>query len=193
MPILPSEPEVYPPDLWASEGPRFELESEDGRRWHCLHVKPRQEKSAARHLLERRVPFYLPMAIKEGRTPGGRKIRSQVPLFTGYLFLLGDDLARLEAYRTDCLVNCLEVGDQEGLERDLRQIHRVLGSGLPVVPEPSHPVGSKIRILGGPLMGLVGTVIRRDGKDHFTAVVRFLGRGVSVALQDWQIEGFEGN
>ena len=35
---------------------------------------------------------------------------------------------------------------------------------------------------------MVGTVIRRAKRDQFVAVVRFLGRGATVDLQDWQVE-----
>jgi transcriptional antiterminator RfaH len=72
--------------------------------------------------------------------------------------------------------------------RDLRQIHQMLSSGLAVVPEPTHPVGSRIRILNGPLAGLSGTVVRRGKRDQFVAIVQFLGRGAAVDLQDWQVE-----
>ena len=82
----------------------------------------------------------------------------------------------------------LEVSDQESLERDLRQIHRMLSSGLPVQPEPAVPVGSRVRITTGPLTGIEGTVIRRGKRDQFLAVVRFLGRGATVDLEDWQVE-----
>jgi hypothetical protein len=64
----------------------------------------------------------------------------------------------------------------------------MLSSGLPIAPEPTHVVGATIRTLVGPLRGLIGTVIRRDGRDRFVASVRFLGRGVTVDLQDWQVE-----
>jgi hypothetical protein len=33
-----------------------------------------------------------------------------------------------------------------------------------------------------------GTVIRRGKRDEFVAVVRFLGRGATVDLEDWQVE-----
>jgi transcription antitermination factor NusG len=189
MPILPAEPDLYPPDLWTSGALRPQIEpGGDGLRWWCLHTKPRQEKTTARHLRSRGVAFYLPMAAQESRTPQGRKIRSVVPLFTSYLFLLGDARDRLEAFQANSLVQSLEVGDQEELDRDLRQLHRMLGSGLPVVPETVHPVGSEVRIVGGPLAGLLGRVVRRGGRDRFTALVRFLGRGASIDLQDWQVE-----
>jgi transcriptional antiterminator RfaH len=183
MPILPAEPDLHPRDLWE----RKDMGSLD-ERWWCLHAKPRQEKAVARALKSRNVAYYLPQVIKVERTPQGRKIRSNVPLFTGYLFLLGDDFARLEALRTDRLVQVLEVYDQETLVHDLRQIHQMLASGLTVLPEPVMPVGARVRVKTGPLMGIVGTVIRRGKRDHFVAVVQFLGRGATVELEDWQVE-----
>jgi transcription antitermination factor NusG len=183
MPILPAEPDIHPQNLWEAA----ELGDLTGR-WWCLHAKPRQEKAVARTLRIRNIAYYLPQAVKIDRTPQGRKIRSVIPLFTGYLFLLGDEYARVEALRTDRLANVLEVHDQGMLVRELRQIHQVLSSGLVVLPEPTMPVGSRVRIKSGPLMGVVGTVIRRHQRDHFVAVVQFLGRGATVELQDWQVE-----
>jgi transcriptional antiterminator RfaH len=121
--------------------------------------------------------------------PSGRKIASLIPLFPGYLFLLGEDRHRVEAMKGNHLVSVLDVADQAGLERDLSQIHRMLSSGLPVASDPTHPVGARIRITCGPLEGLVGTVVRRQGQGHrFVAVVAFLNRGASVELKDWEAE-----
>ncbi|MBV8317071.1 MAG: UpxY family transcription antiterminator [Planctomycetaceae bacterium] len=86
MPILPAEPDLYPPTLWQDDV----LQSGQGGRWWCLHTKPRQEKAVARDLRARAVSFYLPQVVHEDRTPQGRKIRSVIPLFTSYLFLRGD-------------------------------------------------------------------------------------------------------
>jgi transcription antitermination factor NusG len=184
MPILPAEPDLFPPDLWDRE----DAPSDPDRRWWCLHTKPRQEKAAARHLRSRRISHYLPQVVREDRTPGGRKIRPILPLFPGYLFLRGEEGDRLEAFRGNHLANVLEVVDQDGFDRDLRQIYQMLSSGLPVVPEPSYPVGTRVRISSGPLTGLVGSVVRRGKRDQFVAVVEFLGSGAMVELQDWQVE-----
>jgi transcription antitermination factor NusG len=184
MPILPAEPEMFPENLWdEADGPL-----KDGRRWLCLHTRPRQEKATARDLRAAQVPFYLPQMIHEDRTPAGRKISSVLPLFGGYLFLFGDDVQRIQALRGNRLVNIIEVADQEMLVRDLRQIHQMLRSGLAIKPELSAPVGARVRIKSGPLIGLVGTVIRRGKHDHFVAVVNMLGLGATVALEDWQVE-----
>jgi transcriptional antiterminator RfaH len=186
MPILPAEPDLHPRDLWERQD-----EGSPDERWWCLHTKPRQEKAVARTLRSRNVAYYLPQVIKVDRTPQGRRIRSNVPLFTGYVFLLGNELARAEALRTNRLAQVLDVYDQDTLVCDLRQIHQMLTSGLPVVPEPVMPVGARVRITSGPLLGIVGTVVRRGKRDQFVAIVQFLGRGATVELQDWQVERVE--
>ncbi len=184
MPILPSEPEMYPPDLWEGHADP----DDEPRRWYCLHTKPRQEKATARDLLARKLAFYLPQVVREDRTPAGRRTRSIIPLFAGYVFLLGTDRHRVEALRGNRLVSVLEVADQEGLIRDLWQVRRMLASGVAIDPEPAAPVGGRVRITSGPLAGLIGTVVRRGKHDHFVAVVKMLGVGVSVMLEDWQVE-----
>jgi transcription antitermination factor NusG len=192
MPILPAEPDLYPPDLWQG------VDGEDGqfsddRRWWCLHTKPRQEKATARDLRSLKVAYYLPQVVREERTPQGRKTRSVVPLFTSYMFLLGDQSERLASLKSNRLVRVIDVTDQKTLGHDLRQIHQMLASGLAVVPEPQVPVGARIRILSGPLTGIEGRVVRRGKRDQFVAVVQFLGSGATVDLEDWQVEQIDGD
>ncbi len=186
MPILPAEPDFFPPDLWAD--PTTVPRAKPAAVWWCLHTRPRHEKAPARELRKLGVTFFLPQVLKEDRTPQGRRFRSVIPLFPSYLFLLGDHDDRLSALRGNRLVSVLEVSDQGSLERDLRQIHRMLNSGLAVQPEPAVRVGARVSITTGPLTGIEGTVIRRGKHDQFFAVVRFLGRGATVDLEDWQVE-----
>ena len=185
MPILPAEPDCNPPNLW--DDPSIHASNGDTV-WWCLHTKPRQEKATARQLRDEGLVYYLPQVLKETRTPKGRKIQSIIPLFMGYLFLKGNLNDRLIALRAHRLVRVLEVVDQKALARDLQQIHLMLSSGLPVTPEDAVPVGATVRITTGPLTGMVGKVIRRAKRDQFVAMVRFLGRGAMVDLQDWQVE-----
>ena len=91
MPILPAEPDLHPASLWEGGG-----NGAPNERWWCLHTKPRQEKAVARFLRTQNISYYLPQVVKVDRTPQGRKIRSVIPLFNSYLFLLGDDFARVD-------------------------------------------------------------------------------------------------
>jgi len=186
MPILPAEPDLHPADLW--DDPSTIPAKKTAARWWCLHAKPRQEKAVARDLRRGDLTYYLPQAAQETRTPKGRKVRSVVPLFPGYVFLHGDWDDRASALKGNRLVAVLKVDDQEALESDLRQIQRMLGSGLPIEAEPEIPAGSLVRIKEGPLAGLEGRVIKRLNGSHFVAAVRFLGRGARVQLHDWEVE-----
>jgi transcriptional antiterminator RfaH len=111
-----------------------------------------------------------------------------MPLFNGYMFLQGEDDARRAALETNRLVQVLPVPDPNVLVADLRQVERMLRSGVPIVPEPTYPVGAQVRIATGPLAGLVGVVLKRGSGDRFVAVVRMLGVGAAVDLRDWQVE-----
>lgn len=153
-----------------------------------MHTKPRQEKATVRELYQLKLPYYLPMAVNESRTPQGRKIRSIIPLFPSYVFLLGNERERVFSLKGNRVVRILDVPDQHTLNRDLRQVHGILSSGLSVAPEPRMPVGAHVRILNGPLTGMEGVVIRRGKSDQFVALVHFLGSGVTVNLEDWQVE-----
>lgn len=188
MPSLASEPNLFPDDLWSAER---SLLGDPDRSWYCLHTKPRREKVMARLLRSKGIVHYLPLVNKVEHKPSGRRSESILPLFSSYLFLHGTREHRLEALKGNNLVGVLEIADQPKLVNDLRQIHVMLTSGLEVLPEPSHPVGTRVRLLTGPLMGLIGVVHKR-GRDHqFLAAVEFLGQGARVALQDWEVEAVD--
>ncbi|WP_165250213.1 transcription termination/antitermination protein NusG [Paludisphaera soli] len=186
MTILAAEADFHPETLW-DESPPASPDSPEVR-WCCLHTKPRQEKAVARELRQAGLSFYLPQILHESHTPQGRAIRSLIPLFPGYVFLKGDQNDRVTANRRNRLVGVLEVFDQEALRQDLQRIHAMLRSGLPLAAEPHVQPGMCVRIKSGPLAGIEGLVVRRGGGDHFVAIVRFLSRGTSVQLQDWQVE-----
>lgn len=189
MPILSAQTDYYPETLWddAAAVPPASTNG-DAAKWWCLHTKPRQEKAVARELLAAEVGFYLPQVDHESYTPQGRRVTSHLPLFSGYLFLKGDEGDRMRSMHGNRLVNVLQVFDQSMLEQDLRRIHLLLSSGLRVSTEPWVLPGMAVQIKSGPLAGIEGTVTRRGNGDHFVATVRFLSRGASVELRDWQVE-----
>src|SRR4051812_13620925 len=151
MPILPPEPSVYPDVLFASEERRNDL------RWTVLHTKPRQEKSLARYLFGQRLAFYLPLTEKRSRIRG-KIVASFLPLFPSYAFLAAP-LSELSYTVTDRhLVRSLEVRDQGRLWSDLKQVHALIQTGLPVTPQAGLAPGQPIEIRDGPLKGLRGVI-----------------------------------
>jgi transcriptional antiterminator RfaH len=177
MPILPAEPSLFPEELFAAEP---DVPGE-GQAWWVLHTKPRQEKALGRELLQARVPFYLPL-VKRATVVRGRVLHAHVPLFTSYLFLLGDRDQRLKALETRRTVQSLPVAGQAELWRDLGQIHRLIASGAPVTPEERLEPGALVEIRTGPLAGLKGKILRKGSRERFVVQVNFIQRGASVEL-----------
>jgi transcription antitermination factor NusG len=182
MPVLPPEPNAYPIDLFAAADPDVTAE----RAWWVLHTRARQEKSLARHLHQALVPFYLPLISR--RVPQrGRVLTAYVPLFPGYVFLLGRRDERLVALTSNRVVHALNVADQGKLWHDLSQVWRLIESGAPITPEDHLEAGDFVEIQHGALAGLKGSILRAASGRRFVVQVDFIQRGASVLLDDYNL------
>jgi transcriptional antiterminator RfaH len=175
MPLVPLDTCLFPDDLLAAEGPRGDA------RWWVLHTRPRAEKRLARQLVKHQIAFYLPLFERRWRHRG-RAMRSQLPLFPGYVFLRGDTQARLRALETNLVVQTLHVGDEERLRADLHRVRRLIDSGLPLLPEEKLRPGQPVEIIGGPLRGMQGKILRKGKECTFVVEVDFLQRGASIEI-----------
>ena len=188
MPILPHQPDIYPEDLLEQAG-----SSDDSSDvWWVLYTLARREKDLMRRLRAMHISHYGPMIERRRRSPAGRVRTSQVPLFAGYVFLHGGEQERERALTTNCVSRCLKVPNGEELVRDLRQIKRLIDSEAPLTPESRLETGMRVRIRGGSLSGLEGTVISRRGGQRLLVMVEFLQQGASVQLEDFQVERIDG-
>jgi transcriptional antiterminator RfaH len=182
MPLLDAEPNSFPDTLFSD--PAFASPGES--RWWVLYTRARAEKSLARQLRARAVPFYLPLYHQTWKSRG-RVRDSYLPLFPGYVFMHGDEGARIAALETNLLSSTLQVADQQRLYADLTRVERLLGGSVPVAPEDTIPPGTPVEIADGLFQGLNGIVIRRGDKTRFVVAVEFLRRGVSVEVEEWAL------
>lgn len=187
MPILPPEPDRFPDDLFD----RQSLLADPARRWWVMYTLARREKELMRRLRTIGICHYGPVIAKRSKSPRGRVRVSFVPLFAGYVFVFGDEADRYQTLTTQCVSRCLAVADGEELLRDLRQIHRVIESGKPVLPESRIEPGTPVRIRTGLLAGIEGVVVKRRGGERLLVAVRFIQRGASIELEDFEVEPVE--
>lgn len=181
MPILPREPDRYPEELLDQP------ESLDSD-WWLLYVRSRQEKAIMRLLRDAEVPHYAPMIPQRQRSPNGRMRTSYVPLFSTYVFLRGDNEARHAAVCTGCVIQANVIQDVDELLHDLRQIRDLIDLGVPLTIEGRLQPGALVRVRNGAFAGYEGTVIRRENERRLLVAVRFMEQGVSVKLEDCQVE-----
>jgi transcriptional antiterminator RfaH len=153
------------------------------RRWWALHTKPRQEKTVARCVVAFQIPFYLPL-LKNQTESRGRAQVSYVPLFASYVFVFGSDEERVRALSTKRVAQALWVEDQDRLCFEHRQFRQLLLTDTPLTLELRLVSGKYVQVRRGPLSGIEGVVVKRDGASRLLVAVSFLQQGVSVEIED---------
>ncbi len=155
--------------------------------WWVAHTKSRNEKALAQDLIRKDISYFLPMTWKV-RHHRGRKIRSLLPLFSGYVFFCGDENQRIELLRTNRVANLIEVKDQQKLLDELLQIEQALRAGAQLVPHKYVKAGQYCRVVAGPLADLKGIVLKTKTAARLVLQVDMLGQAASVEMDIDMIE-----
>jgi transcriptional antiterminator RfaH len=182
MPILAAETSVYPEGLF--HDPQL---ADPDRRWWAMYTKPRQEKSLARDLVQLGLSFYLPLVPKTSLIRG-RRVKSLIPLFGGYLFFFGTEEERISALSPGRVCHSFAASNTQKMTDDLRSVQSLINSGRRLSKEDKLAPGKRVRVVTGALMGVEGTIVERRGEDRLLVAVSFLQQGVSVLVQDFLVE-----
>jgi transcriptional antiterminator RfaH len=158
--------------------------------WWVAHTKSRNEKALAQDLTSRGVNYFLPMSWRVRRRRG-RKIRSLLPLFSGYLFFCGDQDHRLDVLRTNRVASIIAVKNQQKLVSELLQIEHALRTGAALTPHKYVKAGQHCRIIAGPLVDLQGIVVKAKNTTRLVLQIDMLGQASSVEVDADVIEVIE--
>jgi transcription antitermination factor NusG len=172
MPLLPKEIEIQPEEI-------FDLP--DALPWRVAHVRSRQEKVLARHLLRHSIPFYAPQ-IERKRRRNGRVLVSHLPLFPGYVFFRTARPAIGLVWQSEVAVKLIDVDDQALLNDELRQIRRLQKTGASLTPHLEPVAGDVVRISEGVFQGYTGIVTREKGSERLIVRLTLLRQAVTVDL-----------
>ncbi|KKL21894.1 hypothetical protein LCGC14_2440880 [marine sediment metagenome] len=149
--------------------------------WWVAHTKARFEKAFAWDMHRKGIGYFLPM-IERVRVSGGRKRWGMAPLFPSYVFICGSVEDRYTAMTTNRLCQTIEVPDQPGLAEELRFFEQALAGEAELDPYPFAVVGRRCRVIAGPMIGLEGTVVRRDKLARLVLEVSVLGQRASLEI-----------
>jgi len=159
--------------------------------WWIAHTKARFEKVFAWDMLKLNVGYFLPMREKTIFS-GNRKRRVMLPLFASYVFFCGSESDRYKALTTNRLCQALEVVDQDGLIEELVSIEKALLSKAVIGQYLCLPIGSRCRIVSGPMRGTEGVVVsRKAAKVRVVLEVTILGQGAVVEIDGDLLEALE--
>jgi transcription antitermination factor NusG len=172
-----------PPTSW----PEGRLLGEFVGQWWVAHTKSRNEKALAHDLIGRKVSYFLPMTWKVRHTRG-RRIKSLLPLFSGYLFFCGNEQQRVEVLKTNRVASLLEVKDQQLLVNELSAIEKALRTGAALQRHKYIRTGQHCRVTAGPLRDIEGVVEQSGTGARLILKVEMLGQAASVEIDSDLIE-----
>jgi len=172
-----------PPITWPEQNSVTDFKG----RWWVAHTKSRNEKALAQDLIGKKICYFLPMTWKIRRTRG-RKLKTLLPLFTGYLFFCGTQDQRVESLKTNRVANVIEVKDQQKLVKELYQIEQAIRAGAPLIPHKYVKKGQRCRIIAGPMAGLEGIIQRSKNITRLILKVDILGQAGSLETDTDSIE-----
>jgi transcription antitermination factor NusG len=149
--------------------------------WYVLLTRSRQEKALSEILSARRVSHFLPV-LRRNRLYGNRKAVVEQPMFPSYVFLKGSSENVYEADRTRRVARILQVGDQQGLQFELRNLWLAIENRVALDPFPYLRSGIRVEVRSGPLRGLQGVVERRLDVSRLALQVEMLGSAVALEV-----------
>jgi len=172
-----------PPISWPEETSLRDFQGQ----WWVIHTKSRNEKALAQDMISKNINYFLPMNWKVTHQRG-RKVRSLLPLFGGYMFFCGDESQRTQILQTNRVANLIEVKSQEKLLKELLQIEQAFKSGADLAPHKYIKAGQRCKVLTGPLAELEGIAIKTKNATRLVLQIDMLGQAASVEIDTDLIE-----
>jgi transcription antitermination factor NusG len=113
-----------------------------------------------------------------------RKVRLQLPLFPGYLFVHMIGHQRLRVLQVPGVVQLVGFrGRPVALPDDnINRIREFLGQGWRAEPHPYLAAGRRARVVRGPLAGMEGIVVRRKNRSRLILSFDLIQRSMAIEM-----------
>jgi transcription antitermination factor NusG len=157
------------------------------KEWYVLHLRPRCEKKLGEYSRIYGVSYYLPLR-RETKVYQRRKVTVEKPLFPGYFFCAFDNIGRRNLMKSDHILQVITPHSRRHLLHELAQIRRALRVDPTLSACSALATGRRVRILGGPFMGVEGLVQSLRGKNKVCLNVDMIGRAVAVEVDREYLE-----
>ena len=161
------------------------------KKWYAVHTRSRHEKAVAAQLRDRGVDTYLPLVEEIHRWSDRRKL-VQVPLFPGYAFIHACESAETASTVAEVESVVKIVGTRPGgtpiPDQEIEALQRLLSRKVPCAYHPFLKVGQQVRIRGGALDGLEGTLVAVKGANSLVISIELIQRSLAVRIEGYDVE-----
>jgi len=157
--------------------------------WYAVYTSANHEKRVADQLAPRAIEHFLPL-YESVRRWKDRRMKLQMPLFPGYVFVrlwLGERLKVLQVPGVVRFVGF--AGGPAALpQREIEALRSSLRAELRAEPCPYITVGHRVRVTRGPLGGVTGILIRKKNVLRVVVSLDLLVRSAAVEVDASDIE-----
>jgi len=159
--------------------------------WFALQTRSRTEKKVASQLGTKGVETFLPLVTEVHRWSDRQQSVHQ-PLFPGYVFVRIAESSRLRLSILNTMGVCGFVGIQGvGLpipDKEIRDIRTIVANPASFAPYPFLRAGQRVRVRGGCLDGIEGTLVSANSDRSVVVSVELVRRAVAVRINGYDVE-----
>ena len=150
-------------------------------RWYAAYTCANHEKRVREQLEQRSLESYLPVyeAVRRWKD---RRMRLQLPLFPGYVFVRMALVDRLRVLQVPSVVHLVGFNGHLAALPDveIEGLKNGLAGGVRAEPHPFLTAGRRVRIKAGPLEGREGILLRRKGSLRVVLSIELIQRSIVV-------------
>lgn len=154
------------------------------KQWFALYTKPRHEFKAETQLQACGVEYYLPSVVRIKQW-SDRKKKVKEPLFSGYIFVHGNERDRLLALEQYAIVRSIFFQGRPAIVPDwqIDNLMKMLEKGEEIVVSDKMEIGSRVKIINGPFKDIEGVVFENSNQEKMLAItIDLLRRSVIVKI-----------
>jgi|HubBroStandDraft_2_1064218.scaffolds.fasta_scaffold118617_2 transcription antitermination factor NusG len=159
------------------------------QRWFTVYTCANHEKTVAKRLDARSVEHFLPIYTSVARWKD-RRVKLDLPLFPGYLFVRLEAGERLHVLEVPGVVRLVGFNGQPYPvpDAEIESLRAGIQNDLRFVPHPYLNVGSRVRVKRGPLEGIEGILLRRKNVYRVVLSLHLIARSAAVEVDAADIE-----
>jgi len=158
-------------------------------RWYAAYTSANHEKRVDVQLGQRSVEHFLPLYDSVRRWKD-RRMKLQLPLFPGYVFVRLALPDRLKVLQVPGVARLVGFNGRPAVlpDREIEALRTSLAAQLRAEPHPYLTVGRRVRIQRGPLGGVEGILIRKKNALRVVLSLDLIMRSASVEVDVGDIE-----
>ncbi len=151
--------------------------------WYAIRTRSRHEKVVDQQLTSRGVEAFLPLVDRRRRWKDRWKTVS-LPLLTGYCFAPFRYQDRLAVLTAVGAVQILGInGEATPIpDQEIEAVRQLVTSTLPFDPHPYLKEGMEVEVVGGPLAGIRGVLVRKGDRARLVVAIHLIQQAASVEL-----------